>query len=230
MEKLNLSKGELVNMQQRSGEVLERVPMGASVSLEGPPIFLDRPWDISHVLGYTQLLPIIWNLLDKRGCSIEHVVLFDDYSVKPVIPEESYLEKMPVPVHRRVRETSFITRAQELMCAIAGRGVTRLDGYPVALTTESGRMRGVFLDAAFQETKEGPVNIQILPYQFKLEQEEMRAILLAARGNLPSTFVNIFFKGRGVKKAYVADTAGNTICYLGGTPGRGEETSIIFNV
>lgn len=230
MERLDLSKGELMNMLQRAGQVLERVPVGAQVSLEGPPIFLNQSWDASHELGYNHLLPIVWGLLDKRGCTIEHTVLFDEYSVQPIVVEGDYLERMSVPVHLTVRETTFLPRAEELMRMIAGRGVTRLDGYTVALVTQTGRMRGVFLDAAFQETKVGSVNIQVLPYQLKPEQEEMRAILLATRGKLPSTFINIFFKGRGVKKAYVTDTAGNTICYLGGTPGRGEETSIIFHV
>lgn len=207
---LNISSGEESHLQRRIGQVLEVIPSGATVSLEGPPIYLNQRWGIDQELGYNYLLPMAWDLLLRRGCILEHVVMLDDYTVPEEVEDVEYLSKISLPVSRIEREAAFIPRAEDLLRQINGKGVQRLDGRRVVLTTQSGRLTCALLDAAFQETKGAVFNVVIHPTEFKHEQEDMRAVLLAARGKLPSTFVNIFFKGRSISKVYITTPEGRS--------------------
>lgn len=205
-----LSQGEISHLERKVGEVIKVIPPTATVSLEGPPIYLNQPWGNDHSLGYNNILNFTHYQLIGRGSQFVHRVLVDDYTVEPIIHEDEYLSRIQPPFDRVVKESEFVPEAERLMCEIAGRGVKRLDGRPVALITESGRMACAALDAAFQGVKEADFNIIIHPIQFKHEQEEMRMVLLTARGRLPATFVNIFFKGRDINRVYVTSPEGET--------------------
>lgn len=203
-----LSLAEINHQRKLVEDILVVISSGASVSLEGPPIYLNEPWSRDHDFGYNLLLRFSHAMLSANRTPLFHSVLLDDYTVQSSVDSEDYLSRIKLPIDEVVTEASFVSQAAELMDAIGGRRVNRLDGRPVRLITQSGRVACAILDAAFQESKKTDFSVVIHPIQFKQEQEEMRSILLAARGKLPSTFVNIFFKERSVNKVYITEPEG----------------------
>lgn len=206
---VGLYLGQVLSLVERKHTVLENVPRGGLVSVEGTPINLDRFWAREHAFGYNDLLSIVCEELHQRGCSIEHVVLLDDYTVEPTVSADEYLSRIAPRVDRVEMESSFAPRAQEIVDQV-GRSLIRPDGRPIDLVTRDGRFVCPLLDAAFQETKRADFNILIHPIEYKHEQDEMRTILLAAKGSLPFTLINIFFKGVELNKAFVTEPDGGT--------------------
>lgn len=207
---VDLSNGQETQLMRRTEGVLQVVTTGAVVAIEGTPINLDRLWAREHAFGYNHVLLTAMQQLAQRCCNVEHVVLLDDYTVVPCVSPDEYLSRIVARVDRVEMESSFASRAQEISDQI-GRKVRRSDWRPIDLITSSGRFCCPLLDAAFQETKYVDFNILIHPIEYKHEQDEMRAIILAARAEmLPFTLVNIFFKGLNLNKVFVTEPNGRT--------------------
>lgn len=206
-----IPQGQVAQLTRRMSDILQIVPDGASVAIEGTPIYLDRPWADEHSLGYNHLLPTGREHLLQRSCRVEHAVLLDDYSVDTVNSVSEYLSRIKPPIDRVAWESSLITRTEQLMAEISHNELRRHDGRHIPLTTPSGRYTCALIDAAFQETKKVAYNIVIHPIEFSHEQEEMRIILQTAKGGLlPFTLVNIFFKNGSINKVYVTSPEGRT--------------------
>lgn len=207
---VDLSNGQEAQLMRRTKEVLRVVTAGAVVAIEGTPINLDRLWAREHAFGYNHVLLTAMQQLEQRYCNVEHVVLLDDYTVAPCVSPDEYLSRIVARVDRVEMESSFTSRAQEIVDQI-GRRVRRFDWRPIDLITSRERFCCPLLDAAFQETKHVDFNILIHPIEYKHEQDEMRAIILAARSEmLPFTLVNIFFKGLDLNKAFITEQNGRT--------------------
>lgn len=207
---VSLSNGQMLQLARSTEKVLQVVTARAMVAIEGTPINLDRLWVREHAFSYNYVLLTAMQLLEQRGCSVEHVVLLDDYTVVPCVSPDEYLSRIVARVDRVEMESSFASRAQEIVDQI-GRRVRRFDWRTIDLITSSGRFCCPLLDAAFQETKYVDFNILIHPIEYKHEQDEMRAIILAARAEmLPFTLVNIFFKGLDLNKVFVTEPNGRT--------------------
>lgn len=203
-----LSEAQVTQLTRRISEVLQVVPNGATIAIEGTPINLDRFWGWEHSFGYNYLLALGVKALQDRLCSIEHVVLLDDYTIEATVSPQDYIPRIQTQIDRVELESSFVPRANELVHQIGPR-LTRTDGRPIDLVTRSGRFCCPLLDAAFQESKCVDFNILIHPIEYKHEQDEMRTILKAARrGSLPFTLVNLFFKGTEVNKVFVIEPEG----------------------
>ncbi|OGE26149.1 hypothetical protein A3C26_01325 [Candidatus Daviesbacteria bacterium RIFCSPHIGHO2_02_FULL_39_12] len=204
-------QGQIAHLTRRMSDILQIVPDGASVAIEGTPIYLDRPWADEHSLGYNHLLSTGREFLLQRSCRVEHAVLLDDYSVETVNGVSEYLSRIGPPIDRVEWESSLIPRAEELMAEISHNGLVRHDGRHIPLTTPSGKYACALLDVVFQETKMVDYNIIIHPIEFSHEQEEMRIILQTAKGGLlPFTLLNVFFKNGTINKVYVTSPEGRT--------------------
>lgn len=206
-----ISPGQLAYLTGSMSDILQIVPPGMSVAIEGTPVYLDKPWTMHHSLGYNCLIAEGRDVLLGKSRMVEHVVLLDDYSVENTYPEAEYLSRIKPPVDRIERESSFVPTAEELKVKISSKELRRSDGRRISLTTPSGKNACALLDAIFQATKTVDYNIIIHPIEFSHEQEEMRVILQETGGGLlPFTIVNIFLKNVSISRVYVTSPEGRT--------------------
>ncbi len=192
-------------------KALAGVPPASTVALEGPPIYLDQEWkDTEHGFGYNVGLIEARRILSSRFCRTTHYVLLDEYTVEPRLRPEHYLKQIQPPIDRVAYESSFAKRAHDIRIQIGDRRLKRPDGRPISLTTQSGRIPCVLLDAAFQINKEAAnFNVVIHPIEFKHEQEEVREVMkVLHEGKLPFTLINIYFKGQVINKVFITEANG----------------------
>lgn len=206
-----ISTGQLRQLTTKMSDILEVVPEGKRVAIEGTPIYLGRPWSDDHSLGYHYLLSTGRDVLIRKFCNIEHAVLIDDYSVNTSDGALEYLSMIGLPIDRVEWESRLIHGAEALMARLSSKVLRRNDGRQISLITPSGRYACALLDAVFQGSKEVDFNVIIHPIGFTHEQEEMRMILQEAEGGLlPFTLINVFFKNGSISKVYTTEPNGRT--------------------
>lgn len=206
-----ISQGQLAYLAGCMSDILQIVPPGMSVAIEGTPVYLDKPWTLNHSLGYNCLVAAGREILLGKARKVEHVVLLDDYSVEYTYFVSEYLSRIKPPIDRIERESSFVPTAEELKVKISGKELRRSDGRIIPLTTPSGKNTCALLDAVFQATKEVDYNIIVHPIEFSHEQEEMRVILQEAKGGLlPFTIINVFLKNVSISRVCVTSPEGRT--------------------
>jgi len=194
-----------------------QVPRHSYVTLEGTPMYLDRPWDKTHELGTNILLTHARALLEAKDCHVEHYALLDDLTGKKGGNAADFIDKMRDPPQNIRYEATFVEEADEHIGRLIEAGRTREH----AMTGEvflwtgtrgprlrviSGRPSCEMLDACYQSGKSrhesaagrpsDQYHILIHPSRFAPQQVGMRGILQEMHGRrLPGAFVNLFFYG-----------------------------------
>lgn len=207
--------------QRRLTRIAEQIPQGALVTLEGPPIYLCKPWDHEHELGYNNLLPFFASRVSSRASQIWHAVLLDDYSASSRYPESEYLDHLQFPYTRIAHESDFVDEAEIELQRLRSEGHTlqiqsatylsRENRTQAILRTSSGRIGCALLDTLFQQSKGPGWHIILHPRMFKHQQEEMR-LVFSTLTDIPDPFhfINIFMKGTNLSQVFHTDSQGMT--------------------
>ncbi len=200
--------------------LVEAIPEGSSVTVEGTPMYYGEPWDDKHELGTNILLPRIVELLAARGSTVGHYVLIDDYTGERNGDHNYFLNRIGVPPAAVFFESSFAQPTREVFEALRQRGrvFTRnraafLRGNhcygPPLLWTISDRPSCTLLDACFQREKISAIpsngnpsyHIIIHPTEFCPQQEGMYGVLKEMYGHSPpGVFINLFFKNTSISR------------------------------
>lgn len=217
-----LQPHDMARLESLSGKISGETPR--TVSFEGEPLYADRSWSEFHEFSYGGVIPVlIRQVSDKHQVRLD--VLYDELTthnqefsfdhfldqIAQSLTEYQDQQNDPdTPVHTQ-NESYMLDRGENWITELRGQGLTRqFNGTvelhlpqqrPVTLTTKSGRPACAVLDAVYQTTKsEGGVDVAVLVHntQFKKQQEEMQAVLLAVgQGTIPfDAFVNVFTRQR----------------------------------
>lgn len=207
--------------QKRLGRVVEYIPQGSLVTIEGPPIYLSQSWDVDHEFGYNHVLSYLTGELSDTAQQIWHAVLLDDYSDSPRFSPNEYLTSMRIPYTGIVFESEFIDSAQQELTRLREKrhmlfinGATYLSWQnrtDAILRTKSGRIGCVLLDALFQQSKGPGWHIVVHPRMFREQQEQMRTVFQTFDNTpYPFHFINIFTRGNNISQILHTDSQGKT--------------------
>lgn len=198
---------------------LEVIPNGARVTLEGPPIYLNRPWDDGHEFGYNRMLCLAAEVFQARGQRIEHRVLIDDYSGSSGLRDYVHQRQITLPIDEVVYESALVEEAEaELQRLIGERKTLRVGqdirlahGRMPVLRTRDGRLGCALLDAVFQRSKGEGWHVIVHPRSFRRQQAEMRQVLEVV-GRTPEEFclLNVFTRGDRLSQVLATDTDWDT--------------------
>lgn len=203
---------EITNTLSR---VVDLVPEGNSVTVEGTPMYAGEPWGSTHEFGTNLVLPALTDKLEDRYSSVSHIALIDDFTTDNYVDPSYFTLQMRQRPTRVFYESEFQSEAEENLLRLQGEGKTLYIGGEVLLSehkqpvlrVRSGRVSCELLDACFQRSKGGGIHIIIHPSEFTHQQENMRTILRAiCGGRLPSDFINIYFKSHSLALSKVLFT------------------------
>lgn len=191
---------------------LSVVPENAAVVVEGPPVYLNAEWYDQMEFGYNGALAEAVEELTGKGCGISHYALYDEYSEPPTIDPSHYTSRFRVRPEKIIMESELLPEAEAAAEKISGKYLHRYDGRLIALRRQNGKVACCLMDAVFQRQKVGEASVIIHPYEWKLQQEEMRVVLREiCGGELPYEILNIFLKGGTINKTFHTDRSGRTI-------------------
>lgn len=199
--------------------VVDAVPSGIVVSLEGVPLYMGQPWTPIHEFGTNVLLPQTRGLLEGRECSVRHVEMVDDFTTNQRGNGREFIAQMADNPMHVYFESEFAQEAEDIARFLEREGKTinvqgeRLlaRGSMPKIRTRSGRVSCELLDACFQRRKGSDANIIFHPKSFIQQQEGMRTLLHAINGNrLPGSFVNIFLKNNSISTILHTDIEGRS--------------------
>ncbi len=200
--------------------LIETIPLGSTVALEGSPIYLNTPWGVEDEYLTNTVLGYIFQQLQDKSCHIHHFVLLDDLTIdEPIFDPSHYLEQMQIQPDNVRFESEFNNPAliniasmqrQENVRSNPGRIILQ-EGSQPNLITRSNRPSCAILDALFQSTKDCGFNIIIHPKQFRGQQEDMRTVLREINnGQIPFITINIFFKNSNISQILITDQSGES--------------------
>lgn len=209
-EALSRAFYENLRNEQALCAVLEILMRGEEdITLEGTPLYAERPRDASHEVGYNCILEHLRDVLTQREREVIHVGLFDDFSGAEKVNGghtslSDFEAQNNVKFDSVCNESELVEAATSLLEILEGRGLTfekeggvylNYGSKPI-LMDRDGKCSCPLLDAVFQMQKPEGSQVVIHPVEFKSQQRNARAVMRAGRelenfGRLESGIVSI---------------------------------------